>query len=86
VTSQGAEQSDDLPGLIGGGGLRARFGIHKFSAVAGVVGLLGMLAGPFLLILTDHGGVLAERVALYPLIIWLIVLGGKKLLADRPRR
>jgi hypothetical protein len=55
----------------------------KFSVVAGVVGLLGMLAGPFLLILTDHGGGLAERVALYPLIIWLIALGGKKLLADR---
>jgi hypothetical protein len=43
--------------------------------VAGVVGLLGMLAGPFLVILTGHGGGLAERIALYPLIIWLIVFG-----------
>jgi hypothetical membrane protein len=58
-------------------------GMAKFSVVAGVVGLLGMLAGPFLLILTDHGGGLAERLALYPLILWLIALGGKKLLADR---
>jgi hypothetical protein len=45
------------------------------SVVAGVVGLLGMLAGPFLVILTGHGGGLAERIALYPLIIWLIVCG-----------
>jgi hypothetical protein len=42
-----------------------------------------MLAGSFLLILTDHGGGLAERVSLYLLIIWLIALGGNKLLADR---
>jgi hypothetical membrane protein len=47
----------------------------RFSVVAGVVGLLGMLAGPFLVILTGHGGGLAERIALYPLIIWLIVFG-----------
>jgi hypothetical protein len=29
----------------------------------------------FLVILTGHGGGLAERIALYPLIIWLIVFG-----------
>jgi hypothetical protein len=34
-----------------------------------------LLAGPFLVILTGHGGGLAERIALYPLIIWLIVCG-----------
>ena len=50
-------------------------GMARFSVVAGVVGLLGMLAGPFPVILTGHGGGLAERIALYPLIIWLIVFG-----------
>jgi hypothetical membrane protein len=54
---------------------RDRPGMARFSVVAGVVGLLGMLAGPFLVILTRHGGGLAERIALYPLIIWLIVCG-----------
>ena len=44
-----------------------------FSILSGVVGFLGLLAGPFLVIATDHGGGLAERIALYPLIIWLIV-------------
>lgn len=34
-----------------------------------------MLAGPFLVILTGHGGGLAERIALYPLIIWLVAIG-----------
>ena len=34
-----------------------------------------MLTGPFLMILTGHGGGLAERIALYPLIIWLVVVG-----------
>jgi hypothetical membrane protein len=56
-----------------------------FSLLAGVVGLLGMLAGPFLVILTGHGGGLAERIALYPLIIWLIVFG-LSVIADRVRR
>jgi hypothetical membrane protein len=56
-----------------------------FSLLAGVVGLLGMLAGPFLVILTGHGGGLAERIALYPLIIWLIVFG-LSVVADRVRR
>jgi hypothetical membrane protein len=54
---------------------RDRRGMSGFSIAAGVVGLLGMLAGPFLVILTGHGGGLAERIALYPLIIWLIVFG-----------
>jgi hypothetical membrane protein len=54
---------------------RDRQRMARFSVVAGVVGLLGMLAGPFLVILTGHGGGLAERIALYPLIIWLIVCG-----------
>jgi hypothetical protein len=38
-------------------------------------------------ILTGHGGGLAERIALYPLIIWLIVFGfailSKKESADK---
>ena len=47
----------------------------RFSVVAGVFGLLGLLAGPFLVICTGHGGGLVERIALYPLIIWLTVFG-----------
>jgi hypothetical membrane protein len=54
---------------------RDRPAMAKFSVLAGVVGLLGMLAGPFLIFLTGHGGGLAERMALYPLIIWLIAFG-----------
>jgi hypothetical membrane protein len=46
-----------------------------FSILFGVVGFLGLLGGPVLVILTGHGGGLAERIALYPLIIWLIVFG-----------
>jgi hypothetical membrane protein len=64
---------------------RDRRGMAWFSLLAGVGGLLGMLAGPFLVILTGHGGGLAERIALYPLIIWLIVFG-LAVVADRVRR
>jgi hypothetical membrane protein len=46
-----------------------------FSVFSGVIGLLGLAVGPVLVILTGHGGGLAERIALYPLIIWLIVFG-----------
>ena len=46
-----------------------------FLVLSGVIGFLGLLVGPVLVILTGHGGGLAERVALYPLIIWLIVFG-----------
>jgi hypothetical protein len=54
---------------------RERRGIAWFSLVSGVIGFLGLLAGPFLVITTGHAGGLAERIALYPLIIWLIVFG-----------
>jgi hypothetical membrane protein len=65
---------------------RDQRGMAWFSVAAGVVGLLGILAGPFLVILTGHDGGLAERIALYPLIIWLIVFG-VSLVADHvPRR
>jgi hypothetical membrane protein len=39
------------------------------------VGWLGLLAGPFLVLLTGHGGGLAERLALYPLAVGLVLLG-----------
>jgi hypothetical membrane protein len=52
-----------------------RQGMAWFSVLSGVIGLLGLLAGPCLVIATGHGGGLAERIALYPLIIWLIVFG-----------
>ena len=54
---------------------RDRRGLARFSVLAGGIGFLGLLAGPFLVITTGHGGGLAERIALYPLIIWLIVFG-----------
>jgi hypothetical protein len=52
-----------------------RIELAWFSVLAGIVGLLGMLTGPFPVILTRHGGGLAERIALYPLIICLVVVG-----------
>jgi hypothetical membrane protein len=54
---------------------RERPKLAWFSVLAGLIGFLGLLVGPVLVILTGHGGGLAERVALYPLIIWLIVFG-----------
>ena len=45
------------------------------SLLLGSLGLVGMLSGPPLVILTGHGGGLAERVALYPLIVWAILHG-----------
>jgi hypothetical membrane protein len=49
--------------------------LARFSLLSGVIGFLGLVAGPFLVMATGHGGGLAERIALYPLIIWLIVFG-----------
>jgi hypothetical membrane protein len=54
---------------------RERIELAWFSVFSGVIGLLGLAVGPVLVILTGHGGGLAERIALYPLIIWLIVFG-----------
>ena len=54
---------------------RERIKLAWFSVLSGGIGLLGLLVGPVLVILTGHGGGLAERIALYPLIIWLIVFG-----------
>jgi len=54
---------------------RQRIKLAWFSVLSGVIGLLGLVVGPVLVILTGHGGGLAERIALYPLIIWLIVFG-----------
>jgi hypothetical protein len=54
---------------------RERIKLAWFSVLSGVIGLLGLVVGPVLVILTGHGGGLAERIALYPLIIWLIVFG-----------
>jgi hypothetical protein len=45
------------------------------SLLLGSLGLVGMLSGPPLVILAGHGGGLAERVALYPLIVWAILHG-----------
>jgi hypothetical membrane protein len=52
-----------------------RRGLALLSALSGVIGFVGLLAGPSLVIATGHGGGLAERIALFPLIIWLIVFG-----------
>jgi hypothetical protein len=49
--------------------------IAALPVTFGAVGLLGLLAGPPLVALTGHGGGAAERIALYPLIVWMIGLG-----------
>lgn len=61
--------------LLGLAVWRGRTKLAWFSVLSGVIGFLGLLAGPLLVILTGHAGGLAERLALYPLIIWLIVFG-----------
>lgn len=50
-------------------------------ALAGI-GFVGMLSGPVLVLLFGHGGGLSERLALYPPILWMIMVG---LLFVRPR-
>jgi hypothetical membrane protein len=47
----------------------------RFSLLLAAVGFLGLLSGPLLVVLTGHGGGLAERVALYPQTIWTVVFG-----------
>ncbi len=49
--------------------------LAALSLALAAVGFLGLLGGPLLVVFTGHGGGLAERLALYPLIIWLIVVG-----------
>lgn len=49
------------------------------SLALAAIGFLGIVAGPLLVVLTGHGGGLAERVALYPLIAWAAVTGASLL-------
>lgn len=61
--------------LIGLAVRRDRPGLALASVLLGGVGLLGLLSGPPLVALTGHGGGLAERIALYPLIVWMVAVG-----------
>ncbi|HEY3685284.1 MAG TPA: DUF998 domain-containing protein [Streptosporangiaceae bacterium] len=61
--------------LLGLANRRLRPGIARLTLVLSAVGFLGMLGGPALIALTGHGGGLAERLALYPAIVWTVLLG-----------
>lgn len=61
--------------LLGLANRRLRPGIAGLTFALSGIGFFGMLAGPALIALTGHGGGLAERLALYPAIVWTIVLG-----------
>jgi len=61
--------------LLGLASRGARPRIATLSILLAGVGLSGLPIGPLLLALTGHGGGLAERIALYPLIAWMVALG-----------
>jgi len=71
--------------LLGLATLTWRRGIGLLSLVLGIVGWLGLPLGILLLVASGHGGGAAERVALYPVFIWTIVVGAAYLrVAGRP--
>ncbi|QGN32520.1 DUF998 domain-containing protein [Microlunatus sp. Gsoil 973] len=47
----------------------------RLALVLSVIGVLGMLSGPVLIRLFGQGGGLSERLALYPPIVWMIMIG-----------
>jgi hypothetical membrane protein len=47
----------------------------KLALVLAVIGFLGMLGGPVLIRLFGQGTGLSERLALYPPIVWMIMVG-----------
>lgn len=61
--------------LLGLANRHIRPAIAKLSLVLAGIGFIGIMGGPALVILTGHGGGLAERMALYPAIVWAILLG-----------
>lgn len=50
--------------------------IANLALVLAAIGILGMLGGPVLIAVSGHGGGLSERLALYPPILWMIMVGG----------
>jgi hypothetical membrane protein len=45
------------------------------SLVLAGIGFGGLLLGPLLMVLTGHGGGVGERLALYPVVVWLVGSG-----------
>src|SRR5581483_3903968 len=58
--------------------------IAVLSLSLGIVGWLGLPVGLLLLAFTGHGGGAAERLALYPVFVWMIVLGVAFLRTSHP--
>jgi hypothetical membrane protein len=46
-----------------------------FSLALAGLGFSGLLLGPVLIVLTGHGGGIGERLALYPIVVWLVCVG-----------
>lgn len=70
--------------LLGLAMRRTQPGKAKLTLVLAGIGFLGMLGGPLLLALVSHGGGLSERLALYPPIVWMILVGASFVLPRRP--
>jgi len=47
------------------------------ALVCATIGFAGLLVGPLLVAMTGHGGGFSERLALYPLIVWVILAGAR---------
>jgi hypothetical membrane protein len=67
--------------LLGLGTRRFRPTLATVSLVLAGTGLLGLLCGPLLMAVFGHGGGIAERLVLYPLVIWTVIAGAACLLA-----
>jgi hypothetical membrane protein len=61
--------------LLGLATWRTRRRVAMLSLALGAIGWLGLPIGLVLLTLSGHGGGAAERLALYPVFVWTIVLG-----------
>jgi hypothetical membrane protein len=61
--------------LIGFACWRAHRWRATFSLALAGLGFSGLLLGPLLIVLTGRGGGLGERVALYPIVVWLVCVG-----------
>jgi hypothetical membrane protein len=61
--------------LLGFATLGTRRWVALFSLALGALGLLGLLLGNLVVAALGHGRGAAERVADYPVVVWMIVLG-----------
>jgi uncharacterized membrane protein len=47
----------------------------KLALTMAGVGFAGLLSGPLLIASFGHGGGLAERLALYPVVVFMVIVG-----------